>query len=309
MNYQVIGKEQKLFGPYTVERLSAFAEAGKLRGNMILVDESGNKVYASNVVPSLMDHPTHGLNVPGETPAATNVTTPSKDDYVVIEPDDSPVSANVNSNNYVEITPDPITPKEPTWTMIGADGNSYGPYTKAQLTSFISENRITPNTILTDETGRQIQADSILTFGYGATNPVQGYGTQGYGVQGYGAQGYGAQGYGGNSSGTGPSAVLPAELRGVNWGAFMFTWIWGIAHKTWISFLTFIPYVGWIMAFVLLFKGNEWSWQNRKFSSIEEFKEVTRIWNTWGIVFFILNIIFCIIYIIILVGMGLSGNF
>ena len=88
MNYSVIGKEQKLFGPYTVERLSAFAEAGKLRGNMILVDENGSKIYASNVVPSLMDHPTHGLNVPGESSAPA--TTNSSDDYVVIEPDDSP---------------------------------------------------------------------------------------------------------------------------------------------------------------------------------------------------------------------------
>ena len=314
MNYSVIGKEQKLFGPYTVERLSAFAEAGKLRGNMILVDESGNKVYASIVVPSLMDHPTHGLNVPGETASSPQATTgTSSDDYVVIEPDDSPVNTSnqSNSNDYVEITPNPVVSKEPVWTMIGSDGNSYGPYTKAELTSFISENRITPNTILTDEYGRQSQANSILSFGYQS----QSYGNQGYGAtSNYGGQygaghGYGTSGYDGNSSGTGPNAVLPMELRGLNWGAFMFTWIWGIAHKTWISFLSFVPYLGWIMAFVLLFKGNEWSWQNRRFSSIQEFKDVTKIWNTWGIVFFIINIIGVIIWFIVLIGMGLSSGY
>ena len=307
MNYSVIGKEQKLFGPYTVERLSAFAEAGKLRGNMILVDENGSKVYASNVVPSLMNHPTHGLNVPGESPAPT--TTNSSDDYVVIEPDDSPAPTTVsNSNSYVEITPDPITPKEPVWTMIGSDGNSYGPYTKEQLTSFIPENRITPNTILTDESGKQMQANSILSFNYGTSNYGGQYGNQGYGSQSYGNQGYGAQGYGGNNSGTGPSATLPAELRGLNWGAFCLGWIWGIAHKTWLSFLLFVPYLGWIMSFVLLFKGNEWAWQNRRFSSIQEFRDVERAWTIWGLVILGIQILFTIIWFIVMVSMGLSGN-
>ena len=111
-----------------------------------------------------------------------------------------------------------------------------------------------------------------------------------------------------NDSGTGVSAVLPSELKGLNWGAFFLGWIWGIAHKTWISFLSLIPYVGWIMSFVLLFKGNEWAWQNRKFSSPEEFKEVQRKWTLWGIAFFILIIVFAIIYIYFVVWVVAAAN-
>ena len=90
------------------------------------------------------------------------------------------------------------------------------------------------------------------------------------------------------------SYELPAELNGLNWGAFFLGWIWGIAHNTWLSLLVFIPYVGWIMSFVLLFKGNEWAWKNRKFSSIQDFKDTEKVWTNWGIGLFILSIVFAI---------------
>lgn len=86
-----------------------------------------------------------------------------------------------------------------------------------------------------------------------------------------------------NDSGTGPTAVLPAELKGVNVGAFFLNWIWAIAHSTWIGLLCFVPYVGVVMQFVLLFKGNEYAWQNRRWDSIEHFKEVQKKWQNWGI--------------------------
>ena len=111
-----------------------------------------------------------------------------------------------------------------------------------------------------------------------------------------------------NDSGQGEDSELPSELKGLNWGAFFLGWIWGIAHKTWISFLSFIPYVGFIMNFVLLFKGNEWAWQNRKFSSPEEFKEVQRKWTLLGIAFFILIIVFAILYIYFVVWVVATAN-
>ncbi len=309
MNYSIIGKEKKLFGPYNMEKLNLFAELGKLKGNMILVDEDGNKVYASNVVASLSNHPTYGQSVPEEVVSAPEPT--KQDDYVVIEPDDSPAYSGVKkSDSYVEINPEPAKSKEPLWTMIGSDGNTYGPYTKAELTSFISENRITPTTILTDEFGRQSQANSLLNFGYQApAYSNQGYNTPtNYGGQYSQGQGFGRPRYGGNDSGTGPNAVLPMELRGLNWGAFCLGWIWGIAHKTWLSFLLFVPYLGWIMSFVLLFKGNEWAWQNRRFSSVQEFRDVERAWTVWGLVILGIQILFTIIWFIIMVSMGLSDN-
>ena len=93
---------------------------------------------------------------------------------------------------------------------------------------------------------------------------------------------------------------LPAELKGWNWGAFFLSWIWGIGNRVWISLvvlvLGFIPVVGGIgaliMAVVLGLKGNEWAWQNREFESVEQFKKVQKAWAIWGLVVFVLGLIF-----------------
>ncbi len=82
------------------------------------------------------------------------------------------------------------------------------------------------------------------------------------------------------TSGLGALSLLPPELRGWNWGAFLLTWIWGIGHNVWIALVALgglIPYVGWIisivMAIVLGVRGNEWAWQNKKWDSIEQLQE------------------------------------
>lgn len=96
---------------------------------------------------------------------------------------------------------------------------------------------------------------------------------------------------GANNSGMGAQSVLPDELKGLNGGAFSLNWIWAIAHSTWIGLLCLVPYVGLIMSFVLLFKGNEFVWQNRKWESIEQFKAVQRKWMIWGAILFVLGIV------------------
>lgn len=87
-----------------------------------------------------------------------------------------------------------------------------------------------------------------------------------------------------NNSGMGAQSVLPPELRGVNWGGFLLTLFWSISHNTWIGLLCLVPYLGGIMSFVVLFKGNEWAWQNRRWDSIEQFKEVQAKWTMWGLI-------------------------
>ena len=76
---------------------------------------------------------------------------------------------------------------------------------------------------------------------------------------------------------------IPAEIRGWNWGAFLLTWIWAIGNRVWLGLLCLIPYVGFVMAFVLGAKGNEWAWQTGRFESVEEFKRVQRTWRNWGL--------------------------
>ncbi|MHB0999655.1 MAG: hypothetical protein ACYC27_10445 [Armatimonadota bacterium] len=95
----------------------------------------------------------------------------------------------------------------------------------------------------------------------------------------------------GNTSGQGANAVVPEEIKGWNWAAFLMNGFWAIGHKTWIGLISFVPYAGFIMAIILGIKGSEWAWQNRQFESVEQFKKVQKIWTYWGIGLFVVSII------------------
>ncbi len=93
-----------------------------------------------------------------------------------------------------------------------------------------------------------------------------------------------------NASGKGAVSAMPAEIRGWNWGAFFFTWIWGIGNNTWIAFLSWVPYVGIVMPFVLGFKGNEWAWKNKRWNSVGHFKRIQRNWAIAGLIYTIITV-------------------
>lgn len=101
-----------------------------------------------------------------------------------------------------------------------------------------------------------------------------------------------------NTSGQGRSATIPKEIRGWNWGAFVFGWLWGISNRVWISLLSAIPYVGVIMLIVLGVKGNEWAWRKKKWDSIEHFKNTQRKWGIAAAVVFVLGLIIVIVVLI-----------
>jgi heme/copper-type cytochrome/quinol oxidase subunit 2 len=96
-----------------------------------------------------------------------------------------------------------------------------------------------------------------------------------------------------NTSGQGKQAVLPSELSGWswNWGAFMMNWLWGIFNKTYIALLIFIPLVGFVMLFVLGFKGNAWAWRNKRWDSLDHFRRVQRKWAIWGVIMLIVGVV------------------
>ncbi len=91
-----------------------------------------------------------------------------------------------------------------------------------------------------------------------------------------------------NDSGQGKLSYLPRELDGMNWGACILNIIWGGVMKVpgmtllgW-TFLMFLPIIGFVFPFYLLFKGNEIAWQNRRWSSAEEFRATQRKWTMIG---------------------------
>lgn len=90
---------------------------------------------------------------------------------------------------------------------------------------------------------------------------------------------------------------VPQEIKGWNWGAFMYNFVWGIGNKTYLPLLCLIPIFNIVWVFVVGFKGNEWAWQKNSYKDVETFKAVQATWNRAGLVSFIITILFVLIYI------------
>ena len=111
-----------------------------------------------------------------------------------------------------------------------------------------------------------------------------------------------------NTSGEGKGTIVPPEIKGWNWGAFLLSWIWGIGNSVWIALIVFIPIplLALIMSFVLGAKGNQWAWQNKRWGSIEHFKRTQRTWRNWGIG---VLVAFIILYAMLLIlGIWTAGD-
>lgn len=99
--------------------------------------------------------------------------------------------------------------------------------------------------------------------------------------------------FSGPSSTTTPyePGVVPDEIKKWNWGAFTYTFIWGIGNYTYLPLLCFIPIFNLIWVFVCGAKGNEWAWRSGKFNNVEDFVATQQTWNLAGLVAFILGLV------------------
>ena len=102
---------------------------------------------------------------------------------------------------------------------------------------------------------------------------------------------------------------LPRRLRGFNLGAFAFTWLWALCHRSYViavlillvgglSFLgplrllLLAPMI--VLSLLMGVYGNRIAWHNRRFESEEDFLRVHRAWQRAAIVvlaIFVLNTI------------------
>jgi hypothetical protein len=90
-----------------------------------------------------------------------------------------------------------------------------------------------------------------------------------------------------NTSGKGSGFVVPEEIKGWSWGAFLLSWIWGIGNSVWLALLCFVPVVSLVMPFVLGFEGRKWAWQAKRWDSIEHFKKTQRNWDIAAVIIFV----------------------
>ncbi len=121
-------------------------------------------------------------------------------------------------------------------------------------------------------------------------------------------------------------------LKHFNWGAFYFSWLWGLGNgsfrKTWhviipLSLLVFLPgfttlfkgstsnvFVIMLLCYIAMFimgvfyglKGNEWAYKNRAWWSITDFDETQKRWATATAVLISLQIIGILTFVILLGG-------
>ena len=73
--------------------------------------------------------------------------------------------------------------------------------------------------------------------------------------------------------------LVPEEIKGWSWAAFILSWIWGIGNNTYRALWIFVPYVNIIMIVYLGFRGNELAWKHKHWESVEHFKAVQKKWN------------------------------
>jgi hypothetical protein len=111
-----------------------------------------------------------------------------------------------------------------------------------------------------------------------------------------------------NTSGQGESATVPEEVKGWSWAGFGLTWIWGVFNGVLISLLALIPFFAFIWAIVLGIKGREWAWRNKKWESVEHFKNTQRPWDIAGIVLFAIWVVAIIIIPVVLVPIFIWGQ-
>lgn len=97
-----------------------------------------------------------------------------------------------------------------------------------------------------------------------------------------------------NNSGKGQLMYAPEGLKKWNWGAFFFTWIWGLGNGTYMPLLSLLPILNIVMPFYLGAKGHKIAWESKYWPDVES---CNRSQRNWAIAGFIIHGIFILILI------------
>ena len=188
------------------------------------------------------------------------------------------------------------------------NGQQYGPADIPTLNQWIVDGRVTPETTLKEETsGTESPASGVpgLVFAPSApAGPMEAPpGTQMTTSTGGPQQATPQYAAYPREQAMAGGALPPEIAKKFNWGAFMLNWIWGLNHKKPIMLLFLvvgcIPVVGLLVGIWFGTKGNEWAWESGRFSTVAEMEACEKVWATWGIVIFALDMVYVLFAIML----------
>lgn len=203
--------------------------------------------------------------------------------------------------------------------VVLADGQKFGPADVPTLNKWIVEGRLTPDTVLEEElSGARQPAKNMPSLDFGGGPPAPSAPApkpltpnpfdplsqveqapaartdtavkdDRYSRPPQPATNYPRPGISMNQGN------LPDDVkRRFNWGAFYFSWVWGLNHGAswtlWMLLLSFIPCAGLIFAVYIGQKGNQAAWDSGRFSTVEEMLACQRIWGYWALGFFLVTV-------------------
>ena len=112
--------------------------------------------------------------------------------------------------------------------------------------------------------------------------------------------------------GLGKLSVLPPQASGWNWGAFLFSWIWGLFNGAYVTLwgllLWFVPAGALIWAIVCGVNGNRWAWQGRDWASVEDFHAVQRKWAIAALIVFLVAVVTPLVVMVFVLAAGSSSG-
>jgi len=97
---------------------------------------------------------------------------------------------------------------------------------------------------------------------------------------------------------------VPDVLKRWNWGAFVFTWIWGLANHCYLAFLAAVPGFGIAFDIYLGIMGTRWAWQYAEEQDMNRFLTRQAAWNAAGLAVFIAGCVLAVlgVFAFLLIG-------
>ena len=109
--------------------------------------------------------------------------------------------------------------------------------------------------------------------------------------------------------GLGTFSVPPPAAHGWNWGAFLFTWIWGVFNGAYVTLwgllLMFVPGGNIASAIVCGLNGNRWAWQGRPWTGIEQFRATQ---HRWAVAALIVALAAVLVPLVVLILVFVAGH-